>query len=527
VVMTSEDKDSAPRRDPRKISRAPPPPPHINARGGWPQRPAFDPEQAREQHNALTEFNACVLACQTVIRRWSTSSSLSKGRARWMLDKQRWSQILRPRVEQTVDTWMKHSPSGDQLAFIAKRLSEIDKEWGLVCQYQDTAPRNQDQNDDLRSDLDSAYELHGGTWLDPSVEASAIAAAATDLPKDDQTEREHFEALARRRPSRERMQNAFLKKVEFKPRAKRLWFRIEDIEPEPVAREKLLRQWRASIVDGDLMKNGRSQVLYLNGSPIAACGPSTASRLTPDMAKNDHFDKVGGDLWMSAPRWLEWFRQDPFQRTPPDWLISGVGASTAVVAQSKNRAPDAPDAPVPSPTSGQSGDWFDVWTALEAVRTYSAMSIGAGLAVLGQACASGSVRSRQIGSVWMFNDHQLIRPQQWKDVVIDLDRGIVRGVAWTADIGDIQISALDLRWWLEKEMPVPAVPPAREMSPRDKAILEKLRAGVRPGKNIPWKKFCDGVRDTANGWVDTRSATGFSEKQIKRVVAEFQRRNPG
>jgi len=106
----------------------------------------------------------------------------------------------------------------------------------------------------------------------------------------------------------------FLEKALRTPRTARRWFRIEDIEPDADAYSNLIDQWRASIWHRDLCLGGKSQVLCLSVSPLAG------NRFDPDMARGEQFNAVVGDLWMSARRWLAWFRQDGANRNAPAWL---------------------------------------------------------------------------------------------------------------------------------------------------------------------------------------------------------------
>src|SRR5262245_47320354 len=118
-----------------------------------------------------------------------------------------------------------------------------------------------------------------------------------------------------KRLQRERRRARFLDKALRTPRTARRWFRIEDIEPDAHARSKLIDQWRASIWHRDLCSSeGKSQVLCLSASPLAE------NRFDPNMAKGEQFNAVVGDLWMSAPQWLDWFRLDAFNRKAPAWL---------------------------------------------------------------------------------------------------------------------------------------------------------------------------------------------------------------
>src|SRR5262249_38269119 len=118
---------------------------------------------------------------------------------------------------------------------------------------------------------------------------------------------------AKRRP-RERRRARFLEKASRTPRTARRWFTIEDIEPDAHVRSNLIDQWQASIWHRDLCLRGKSQVFCLSASPLAE------NRFDPDMARGEQFKEIVGDLWMSARRWLAWFREEGDNRKARAWL---------------------------------------------------------------------------------------------------------------------------------------------------------------------------------------------------------------
>ena len=134
-----------------------------------------------------------------------------------------------------------------------------------------------------------------------------------DLPVLQDEDADHFAALANRRLLRERMRTAFIDRARRTSLRRRRWFQISEIEPDPVARERLIGLWRASIYSGDLTLNGKSQVLCVSASPLLQ-----NYTLPPEFARGEHFNMIVPELWMSAPRWLEWFRQ--IGRAPPLWM---------------------------------------------------------------------------------------------------------------------------------------------------------------------------------------------------------------
>jgi hypothetical protein len=61
---------------------------------------------------------------------------------------------------------------------------------------------------------------------------------------------------------------------------------------------------------------------------------------------------------------------------------------------------------------------------------------------------------------------------------------------------------------------------------RDAAIRRLLAEGVIPPTNIPWKQFCDRVRDECNGWMGEgparTAAWGFNDRTIKDTVGRVK-----
>jgi hypothetical protein len=96
------------------------------------------------------------------------------------------------------------------------------------------------------------------------------------------------------------------------------------------------------------------------------------------------------------------------------------------------------------------------------------------------------------------------------------------------DLGDCTIAELegkpafvaadDLRDWLHEHSTLP--------SDRDRLIAQKLRAGINPPRTIPWKPFCNDIRDGCGGWIGNgtkrKPAHGFSDKQIQRAVKDLR-----
>jgi hypothetical protein len=92
----------------------------------------------------------------------------------------------------------------------------------------------------------------------------------------------------------------------------------------------------------------------------------------------------------------------------------------------------------------------------------------------------------------------------------------------------VAISSLSEITTLTQEIGVPAArnngskkSGPRPPEGRDDVIRQLLHSGKHPGRDVSWSKFCDMVRDHADGWADKRNGVprrGFHEKAIKEAV---------
>jgi hypothetical protein len=115
-------------------------------------------------------------------------------------------------------------------------------------------------------------------------------------------------------------------------------------------------------------------------------------------------------------------------------------------------------------------------------------------------CATGNIRS--------FNDQR--EPIDFDECTIDaFGRGPPANVA-----------ADDVKDTLAEWSPGP-----QSSTMRDIAIAAKLRAGMKPGRGVSWKVFCDEIRNECNGWLDerkTKAAWSFENKTIQRKVKDLR-----
>ena len=105
-----------------------------------------------------------------------------------------------------------------------------------------------------------------------------------------------------------------------------------------------------------------------------------------------------------------------------------------------------------------------------------------------------------------------VRARDKNDDLIDLDECSIGGLEGKAEL----VAANELRDWLRVHSTLPQGSQIRRV------ITRKLREGFNPPRTIPWKSFCNDVRNECNGWVGNgakrRPAHGFGDKQIQRAV---------
>jgi hypothetical protein len=163
-------------------------------------------------------------------------------------------------------------------------------------------------------------------------------------------------------------------------------------------------------------------------------------------------------------------------------------------------------------------EWINFYLAADKICERLGLSRGAARKTLQELCASREVRSQKQPYSMVGNEFQgegppvQILPAEWRttevDLTIDAD-----GCRYLVDV-----SKEDFEYWLGNQTAIKA------LSPRDAAILKRLRAGERPPKVVPWKKFCNDIRRDAGGLTNGRPARGFSDKQIRRTVEKLDKR---
>jgi hypothetical protein len=109
-----------------------------------------------------------------------------------------------------------------------------------------------------------------------------------------------------------------------------------------------------------------------------------------------------------------------------------------------------------------------------------------------------------------------VRARDMNEELIDLDECTIAQLEGKAEL----VAANELRDWVREHSTLPQGSQARRV------ITRKLREGINPPRTIPWKSFCNDVRNECNGWVGNgakrRPAHGFSDKQIQRAVNDLR-----
>jgi hypothetical protein len=92
-----------------------------------------------------------------------------------------------------------------------------------------------------------------------------------------------------------------------------------------------------------------------------------------------------------------------------------------------------------------------------------------------------------------------------------------------------QLETLDREWKLvcrRRENISATNPPSRTTSGSlQEAIARRLNKRENPGSSVPWKDFCNSIRDECGGWIDKKQdhkKRGYSDKVISRVVKRLR-----
>jgi hypothetical protein len=147
-------------------------------------------------------------------------------------------------------------------------------------------------------------------------------------------------------------------------------------------------------------------------------------------------------------------------------------------------------------------DWVLFSYVGAAISITLGLSQGVAERTLRELCAKGDIRSIRCG-LDKEDEAQIIKPSEWLKAEVDLEGSVLQYVSVSLD---------DYRYWLRQQKQ------PEELSARDTVISKLLQAGECPPDKLPWKEFCDTVRDTANGWTNNEPSFGFSDKQIQRAV---------
>jgi hypothetical protein len=150
-------------------------------------------------------------------------------------------------------------------------------------------------------------------------------------------------------------------------------------------------------------------------------------------------------------------------------------------------------------------EWLDLDDAVELIRGARKLSVGAAVKLLIEACAEG-VRARQ-RPCWGQGDFGFLIPAAiWRDAHLDIDTGELypagtdphnppteEGGFGYGGNGIIEVSATDLRWWLQvkPESKRKRVQPKRD--PAAQAISALWPEGVPSQSALPNKRLVERV----------------------------------
>src|SRR5262249_40900512 len=147
--------------------------------------------------------------------------------------------------------------------------------------------------------------------------------------------------------------------------------------------------------------------------------------------------------------------------------------------------------------------------AVEFIHASLGLSRGQAQVKLRKLCAKGKVQSFKtaydvVDACINFESPERIAPKEWREHEVDVNN---EEYIW--------VSKDDLDHSLGKAEEKPT-------NERDAAIMQRLKAGQRPGKDIRWnrKVFSDRVRNDCGKAATER---GFSEETITKVTRQFMR----
>jgi hypothetical protein len=155
--------------------------------------------------------------------------------------------------------------------------------------------------------------------------------------------------------------------------------------------------------------------------------------------------------------------------------------------------------------------WLNFYLAAYDIEHWLRVSGGMARRMLREACASGDVRSQKQPYYRGEGEGppEVVKPSEWLKDQVDLAQDEDGCKYW------VDVDEKDFRYWLDQLSTT-----SDEPSPRDAAIVKRLKAGNRPGKNIQWKVFDEVIRNDCNKPATER---GFSDETIENVTRELLR----
>jgi hypothetical protein len=154
-------------------------------------------------------------------------------------------------------------------------------------------------------------------------------------------------------------------------------------------------------------------------------------------------------------------------------------------------------------------DWVTFYPAADVVAQRLGVSRTLARKQLREVCATGLVETmkapcdpnRMPREFWT-----RVAPGAWREREVDYDGPDNDGCKIV-----VMIREADFRDWLDKKIGT------QSDRQRDAVIERYLKKGC-PGKDVPWKPFCDGVRKECGATPRTR---GFSDETIERIARKL------
>jgi hypothetical protein len=156
-------------------------------------------------------------------------------------------------------------------------------------------------------------------------------------------------------------------------------------------------------------------------------------------------------------------------------------------------------------------EWITFYDASHEVEQTFGISRAAAQKRLRQACADQLITSKKApyekdAGLFPIEFWSPVAPGEWRQREVDYD-GPDKDRCEIA----VMLRETDYRYWLKQQ--------CAPQSDRDAAIAKRLSKHI-PGRDMPWKRFCDDIRKDCGASPTTR---GFSDETIENITRQLMK----